>query len=82
MFTAASTAPHIGHRIDPCTDRTHTRAGIQAEAGLPCRQIPSIDADIQRCQAILITQMAARQECQVDLDKKLTEYVGPLGPLV
>jgi hypothetical protein len=47
----------------------------------PAGGVPSVDADIQRCQAISSTEADARLACWIDLDKKLMEQVVPWVPL-
>lgn len=47
----------------------------------PAGGVPSVDADIERCQAIPASDADARMGCWADLDKKLMEQVVPWVPL-
>jgi peptide/nickel transport system substrate-binding protein len=74
--------------IIPVGNNNHALIGLTREQAsklrlaYPAAGVPSVDADIQRCQAILVTQIEARRSCWVDLDKKLMEQVVPWVPMV
>jgi peptide/nickel transport system substrate-binding protein len=73
--------------IIPTGNANHALIGLtreqaaKLELAYPAGGVPSVDADIERCQAILITQVEARRGCWADLDKKLMEQVVPWVPL-
>jgi peptide/nickel transport system substrate-binding protein len=79
LFASSSIIP-IGNANHALIGLTREQAS-KLKLAYPAGGVPSVDADIQRCQAILMTQIEARQGCWVDLDKKLMEQVVPWVPL-
>jgi peptide/nickel transport system substrate-binding protein len=76
-----------GSSIIPVGNTNHALIGLtpdqaaELKVTYPAGGIPSVDADIQRCQAISSTDADARLTCWIDLDKKLMEQVVPWVPL-
>jgi hypothetical protein len=52
------------------------------EVAYPAGGVPSVDADIRRCQTISAAEADERLACWIDFDKKLMEQVVPLVPLM
>ena len=82
-------APLFGSSSIIATGNTnHAMIGLtrdlaaELKVAYPAGGVPSVDADIQRCQAIPSTQADARLSCWVDFDKNLMEQVVPWAPLV
>ena len=77
-----------GSSIIPTGNTNHALIGLTPEQAselkvdYPAGGVPSVDADIERCQAIPSTQSDARLTCWADFDKKLTEQVVPWVPLI
>jgi hypothetical protein len=76
-----------GSSIIPVGNTNHALIGLtpdqaaELKVTYPAGGIPSVDADIQRCQAISSADADARLTCWIDLDKKLMEQVVPWVPL-
>jgi peptide/nickel transport system substrate-binding protein len=76
-----------GSSIIPVGNTNHALIGLtpaqaaKLKVAYPAGGVPSVDADIQRCQAISSTEADARLACWIDLDKKLMEQVVPWVPL-
>jgi peptide/nickel transport system substrate-binding protein len=74
--------------IIPVGNTNHALVGLTADKAAelkvdyPAGGVPSVDADIDRCQAIPATDADARLGCWADFDKKLMEQVVPWVPLV
>jgi peptide/nickel transport system substrate-binding protein len=77
-----------GSSIIPTGNTNHAMIGLTQEqaadlkVAYPAGGVPSVDADIRRCQAIPATKADERLACWIDLDKKLMEQVVPLVPLM
>jgi peptide/nickel transport system substrate-binding protein len=73
--------------IIPVGNTNHALVGLTADKAAelkvdyPAGGVPSVDADIDRCQAIPATDADARLGCWADFDKKLMEQVVPWVPL-
>jgi ABC-type transport system substrate-binding protein len=76
-----------GSSIIPTGNTNHAMIGLTPEqaaelkVAYPAGGVPSVDADIRRCQAIPSSDADARLGCWVDFDKKLMEQVVPWVPL-
>jgi peptide/nickel transport system substrate-binding protein len=77
-----------GSSIIPVGNTNHALVGLtpdkaaELKVTYPAGGVPSVDADLLRCQAIPATDADARMGCWVDVDKKLMEQVVPWVPLV
>jgi peptide/nickel transport system substrate-binding protein len=73
--------------IIPVGNTNHALVGLTADQAAelkvdyPAGGLPSVDADIERCQAIPASDADARMGCWADFDKKLMEQVVPWVPL-
>ena len=76
-----------GSSIIPVGNTNHALVGLTSDQAAelkvdyPAGGVPSVDADIERCQAIPATDADARMGCWADLDKKLMEQVVPWVPV-
>jgi peptide/nickel transport system substrate-binding protein len=76
-----------GSSIIPVGNTNHALVGLtpdqaaELKVDYPAGGVPSVDADIERCQAIPASDADARMGCWADLDKKLMEQVVPWVPL-
>jgi peptide/nickel transport system substrate-binding protein len=80
LFSGASIIPN-GNTNIALLGLTPVQAS-ELKVPYPTGGVPSVDADIQRCQAIPSSRRDARLTCWIDLDKKLMEQVVPWIPLV
>jgi peptide/nickel transport system substrate-binding protein len=76
-----------GSSIIPVGNTNHALVGLtpdqaaELKVDYPAGGVPSVDTDIQRCQAIPASDADTRMGCWADLDKKLMEQVVPWVPL-
>ena len=76
-----------GSSIIPVGNTNHSLVGLtqdqaaELKVDYPAGGVPSVDADIERCQAIPASDADARMGCWADLDKKLMEQIVPWVPL-
>ncbi|HEU4900544.1 MAG TPA: ABC transporter substrate-binding protein [Actinomycetota bacterium] len=76
-----------GSSIIPVGNTNHALVGLTAgkaaelKVDYPAGGVPSLDADIERCDAIPASDADARMGCWADFDKQVMEQVVPWVPL-
>jgi peptide/nickel transport system substrate-binding protein len=79
LFSSSSIIP-VGNTNHALVGLTPDKAA-ELKVDYPAGGVPSVDADIERCQAIPASDADARMGCWADFDKKLMEQVVPWVPL-
>jgi peptide/nickel transport system substrate-binding protein len=79
LFSSSSIIP-VGNTNHALVGLTPDKAA-ELKVDYPAGGVPSVDTDIERCQAIPASDADARMGCWADLDKKLMEQVVPWVPL-
>jgi peptide/nickel transport system substrate-binding protein len=80
LFSSSAIIPR-GNTNHAMLGLTPERAA-DLEVAYPAGGVPSVDADIRRCQAISAATADERLACWIDFDKKLMEQVVPMVPLM
>ena len=71
---------HVGNTNHALVGLTPDQAA-ELKVDYPAGGVPSVDADIERCEAIPASDAGARMGCWADFDKQLMEQVVPWVPL-
>jgi peptide/nickel transport system substrate-binding protein len=80
LFSSSSIIP-VGNTNHALVGLTSGKAA-ELKVEYPAGGVPSVDADIDRCQAVPATDADGRLGCWADFDKKLMEQVVPWVPLI